>query len=540
MKLKTLLLRLGTENLIKFIDNEIFSILNLRKTSIINQKNLTDIILKLNSEKDLLIKPEFRKIIINSLKENEAKTIGKFFNIKGKNFWKELNNIDFKNKKNLSFLFSIFDITFQEKIVTDLKENKENPINIFPNYSLFEHQIDVLNQTKELLKRPIKKVLLHMPTGSGKTRTAINLVCEKLKNEKNYLVIWLAHTEELCQQAHDEFNKAWSIIGNRPLESYKLFKNFRFDLHKINSGFVVMSLDYAFSATKKDQEKFFTLARNCKFVVMDEAHMAIAPSYKQVLDILVNRNTILIGLTATPGRAHIINNENQELATFFNKQKATLKIKNYDNPILYLQDEGYLAKIENEKLETSVDIKKIFTQTEINYEIERIKEGRDLSDKFVKKISSNEKRTNMIIEKTIAESKNPENKIIVFAGSLSTAVNIDKILKLENINCAVITGETNELERRGNIELFKNGESKLNILINFGVLTTGFDAPRANIAIIGRPTQSVTLYSQMVGRVMRGQRAGGKKICKIVTVKDPIYGFRDMSETFFYWEELWD
>ena len=47
-----------------------------------------------------------------------------------------------------------------------------------------------------------------------------------------------------------------------------------------------MSLDYAFSATKKDQEKFFTLARNCKFVVMDEAHMAIAPSYKQVLDIL--------------------------------------------------------------------------------------------------------------------------------------------------------------------------------------------------------------------------------------------------------------
>ena len=59
----------------------------------------------------------------------------------------------------------------------------------------------MLNQTKELLKRPIKKVLLHMPTGSGKTRTAINLVCEKLKNEKNYLVIWLAHTEELCQQA---------------------------------------------------------------------------------------------------------------------------------------------------------------------------------------------------------------------------------------------------------------------------------------------------------------------------------------------------
>jgi hypothetical protein len=44
----------------------------------------------------------------------------------------------------------------------------------------------------------------------------------------------------------------------------------------------------------------------------------------------------------------------------------------------------------------------------------------------------------------------------------------------------------------------------------------------------------------MVGRVMRGVEAGGKKTCKVITVKDAIYGFRDMSESFFYWEELWD
>ena len=44
-----------------------------------------------------------------------------------------------------------------------------------------------------------------------KTRTAINLICDHLKNN-NKLVIWLAHTEELCQQAHDEFNKGWETI----------------------------------------------------------------------------------------------------------------------------------------------------------------------------------------------------------------------------------------------------------------------------------------------------------------------------------------
>ena len=77
---------------------------------------------------------------------------------------------------------------------------------------------------------------------------------------------------------------------------------------------------------------------------------------------------------------------------------------------------------------------------------------------------------------------------------------------MENINCAIVTGETNSIERRNSIEMFKDTASGLNIIINFGVLTTGFDAPKSNVAIIGRPTQSVTLYSQMIGRVMRGKK----------------------------------
>ena len=82
-------------------------------------------------------------------------------------------------------------------------------------------------------------------------------------------------------------------------------------------------------------------------------------------------------------------------------------------------------------------------------------------------------------------------------------------------------------------------DSGLNILLNYGVLTTGFDAPKANVAIIARPTQSVSLYSQMVGRVMRGPNANGKDKCKIITVKDPIHGFRDMGESFKFWEDIW-
>ena len=540
MKLKTVLLRLGTEKLIKLIDDDIFKILRLRNKQLINQQNLTNIVLQINSERKLIHEKKTRELIIDAFKEDEAHLFGKMFGIHSENIWESLKNINFNKQKNIDAFLQLFEIELIEKINLKSPDDKINPIVITPSYSLFSHQIDVLNKINNLLDKPVKRVLLHMPTGAGKTRTAINIVCNYLKENTKSLTVWLAHTEELCQQAHDEFNKAWAIIGNKKTQSFKLFKNFRYDLEEISSGFVVMSLDYAYSLTKKDQRKFFKLARNTNFVVMDEAHMSIAKSYKQVLEILINKDTNLLGLTATPGRAKIVSDENEKLASFFHKQKATLEVKGYKNPVHYLQEKGYLAKVKNEKLETSININKIFTKKELKAELIRIQLGQDLSTVFIKKLSSNEKRTNMIIEKAIEENKGVKNKIIIFAGSLDSANHIDKILKMEGIICALITGETNLSERRNNIELFKDATSGLNIIINYGVLTTGFDAPKANIAIIGRPTQSVTLYSQMIGRVMRGTKAGGNKECKVVTVKDPLYGFRDMSESFKYWEELWD
>ena len=387
MKLKKILLRLGTENLIKFIDTIVFNVLRLRGSKIINEKNLTEIVLKLNSEKDLLLEKGSRELILGALKNEEAKLICKLFDIGDKDPWNSINKINFKKKKNLDLLFKLFELDTSNKISIDSSEDKTNPLIISPNYSLFFHQIDVLDK----VNKPIKKALLHMPTGSGKTRTAINLICDYLKSNPESLVVWLAHTEELCQQAHDEFNKGWGIIGNRNIKSYKLFKSHRYDLNDIKNGFAVLSLDYAYSLTKKEQGKFFSFARKCGFVVMDEAHMSIAPTYKQVLEILVNKSTNLLGLTATPGRTAIAfsseEEESKKLAIFYNKQKATLKVKGYKTPIHFLQDKGYLAKITRERLETSIsDIKKIFSDAEIKAELKRIKNGRDISKEFVKEL----------------------------------------------------------------------------------------------------------------------------------------------------------
>jgi superfamily II DNA or RNA helicase len=78
------------------------------------------------------------------------------------------------------------------------------------------------------------------------------------------------------------------------------------------------------------------------------------------------------------------------------------------------------------------------------------------------------------------------------------------------------------------------------VLCNYGVLTAGFDAPQTSAAIIARPTKSLVLYSQMVGRATRGPRAGGHSDAEIVTVVDTtLPGFGEMIDAFRNWEDVW-
>ena len=79
------------------------------------------------------------------------------------------------------------------------------------------------------------------------------------------------------------------------------------------------------------------------------------------------------------------------------------------------------------------------------------------------------------------------------------------------------------------------------VVVNYGVLTTGFDAPATSAAVIARPTRSLVLYSQMVGRATRGTRAGGNDEAEIVTVVDPhLPGFGSVADAFKNWEDVWD
>ena len=135
-------------------------------------------------------------------------------------------------------------------------------------------------------------------------------------------------------------------------------------------------------------------------------------------------------------------------------------------------------------------------------------------------------------------------RIILFAITKPHAIVLNSLLTAIDIKSNVLTSDTNSIERNRIINNFKvsrkdNPESI--VLCNYGILTTGFDAPETSCAVIARPTDSLVLYSQMVGRAIRGEESGGNEEAEIITVIDEnLPGFGNVAEAFVNWDDVWE
>ncbi len=128
---------------------------------------------------------------------------------------------------------------------------------------------------------------------------------------------------------------------------------------------------------------------------------------------------------------------------------------------------------------------------------------------------------------------------IVFACSVNHAKLLSYMLTLEDIPNALVIGEMNSGERAEAIAKFKDKMDPVNILINCEVLTTGFDATNIKCVFITRPTQSIVLYSQMLGRGLRGPQMGGNEECLLVDVKDNL-GKYEAEMAFGHFDAYWN
>jgi superfamily II DNA or RNA helicase len=181
-----------------------------------------------------------------------------------------------------------------------------------------------------------------------------------------------------------------------------------------------------------------------------------------------------------------------------------------------LRKRGVLSQVEHRVLETG----KTFTLTDS--ELQRFKELGQLPGSFLKKVGEDAERNSLLL-KTLLEL--PVDWPILFFGcSVEHASAMAVLLRRSGRSAAVVTGATRRATRRHLIEEFRAG--RLQVLSNYGVLTTGFDAPKIRAVVIARPTTSVVLYEQMIGRGMRGPLNGGTEECLLIDLKDNIARFQ--------------
>ena len=171
--------------------------------------------------------------------------------------------------------------------------------------------------------------------------------------------------------------------------------------------------------------------------------------------------------------------------------------------------------------------KQLFTDAEIKVLSSSLRDlgydDKEYTNEQLQILASNKER-NLSILRRLRELNLAKVPTIVFACSVSHAKMLSAMLTLEGIKNSLVLGEMDAVDRKKAIDEFKNRESGVDIIINYEVLTTGFDSKNIKCVFITRPTKSIVLYSQMLGRGLRGPQMGGNEECLLVDIDDNLKG----------------
>ena len=500
---------------------------------LVSGSRLGELVARLIEPSRALRDAEIRERIIRMLPLPKARELGQRLGAKdGRTLYEALCSKAADNAA-LEVLYSFFGVVHDPRAPA---ETFPDTMKVSAGYALFDHQRTAAERVMAALAISPHKVVLHMPTGAGKTRTAMHVVATHLRQHEPTVVCWLAQNAELLDQAADEFEKAWRCLGNRETGLIRFWGHRKPDVLGSRDGVIVAGLGKMSALDNRDPAILLRLADRVSLTIIDEAHQAIAPTYAAILTAMYSKrpHNALLGLTATPGRSWSDIAEDRKLSEYFDGRKVTLEVEGYEDPVTFLIDQKYLARPVFCTLNSDAGIK--LSDADVN----ELSSAIEVPEQILDRLGTDTQR-NLKILSAVEDLLTRHRRVIVFAPSVENARMLTAILSLRGHEAFVVTGESNASERERIIRRFRSNSTHAMVIVNYGVLTTGFDAPATSAAIIARPTRSLVLYSQMIGRATRGTRAGGNDQAEIITVVDPhLPGFGSIADAFKNWEDVWN
>ena len=415
-----------------------------------------------------------------------------------------------------------------------------------PYRELVPFQENMKEQVTEMLKSGAGpwRAILTLPTGAGKTKIVAEAVAEIWRGlpENVHFMLWIAQTDELCEQAVSCFRQIWEERGTpgMPLRIFRTWKG-RGIPHPEERGIIVAGIAQLNRLARSEgagngNSGLGVLGSHVGAVFIDEAHRSWAPEYRRVLGAIgiptrpsAYDNIPMIGLTATPERTAA--GETERLREFYGdrfirpRQGYEPDSDSDGNPFDQswssigtmrerLTDLRYLASPHYHYEDPTTEFEMSDKETEAFEQQHMFDSG------FLRRIGTDTDRNNATYRLLKKWARDKRRKALFFGADVHQALLMSRFLEDDGIRSATIIGTTGYGARKDRVRMFREGE--IQVLCNFEVLTTGFDAPDVDTIIIARPTNSMIVYQQMVGRGLRGPEFGGTETCDIITVKDMI------------------
>lgn len=351
---------------------------------------------------------------------------------------------------------------------------------------LRNYQKEAIDKVLQRLDQGVRRPAVVLATGGGKS-VVMSYLIPKIRgfNPKRKKTLVLAHKEELVRQIAQTLRRV-----NPDLEVDIDMRNQR------PSSFVDVVVGSVPTLVRLTRLEKYDPAEY-KAIVVDECHHATASSWKKILDYFGALNPELelavVGFTATLERADGVSLGNvfQEVA--------------YERSLITMIEQKELCDAQFLSIRLDIDLSQVGThagdyeQTELDSHVNTPEVNQQLARSFKKvKLKLGLKST------------------LVFCVSIEHCKTLSGVLQAQGINAQYVTGDTVRHERRAILEDFKTG--KIAVLCNVLVFTEGTDIPNIDSLILGRPTKSRPLLTQMIGRGLRLHK--GKELCHIIDMVD--------------------
>ncbi|EKO3407320.1 DEAD/DEAH box helicase [Vibrio fluvialis] len=352
-------------------------------------------------------------------------------------------------------------------------------------YTLRPYQADSVKAVIHYFRQHSTPAVIVLPTGAGKS-----LVIAELARLAKGRVLVLAHVKELVEQNHAKY------------EGYGL----KGAIFSAGLGRKETDQQVVFASVQSVVRNLDAFKNQFSLLVIDECHRVPDDknsSYQKVITHLLELNPGMkvLGLTATPyrlGMGWIYQYHTRGLVR--SEEPRFFRDCIFELPIRYLLDEGFLTPA------------RLIDAPVLSYDFSQLKPantGRYKESEMDLVIEQSKRATPQIVQQIIQLAADKQG-VMVFAATVRHAQEILGLLPQGESD--IVIGDTPSPERDAIIQRFKQRDLKF--LVNVSVLTTGFDAPHVDLIAILRPTESVSLYQQIVGRGLR--LSPGKTECLVL------------------------